>query len=136
MTLPLQAVDDQASDQNFRQVGERFPIQGEDIAARAVSPDKLEKPPISGAVNADGTIALGSGFSVAHTGTGRYTIKLASALSSQAVCLVTPYGTFTQLWKASAPSLVEWSIAINGINFAKGIEEAADEPFGFVILTP
>jgi hypothetical protein len=35
LTLPLQAVDDQASDQNFRQVGERFPLQAEDIGKSA-----------------------------------------------------------------------------------------------------
>lgn len=35
MTLPLQGVEDEATDQNFRQVGERFPIQAEDLGKSA-----------------------------------------------------------------------------------------------------
>jgi hypothetical protein len=41
LSIPLQAVPDEPTDQNFRQLGERFPIQRGDLGKGAVGQDQL-----------------------------------------------------------------------------------------------
>jgi hypothetical protein len=46
---------------------------------------------IAGSINADGTIRDGTGFTVAKTGTGRYTINLLSSFSSMPAVVLTGF---------------------------------------------
>jgi hypothetical protein len=51
LSLPLQAVDDQATDQNFRQVGQRFPLQAEDLGKSAKELSPQNPTPASRTIN-------------------------------------------------------------------------------------
>jgi hypothetical protein len=57
-----------------------------------VPPGKLGKP-IAGIVNADGSINTGSGFSVSHDGTGKYTLDVPAGYFKRCpAILATPWG--------------------------------------------
>ena len=131
--MKLQAVKDDASDQNFRAIKGRFPIQSNDVADKAVADRNLEKPAIVGAVTAAGGIEVGEGFAASRTATGTYKITLTTELPTLGVILVTGRGTFTQLWKVSGPSKTSFTVSCNGIIFSESKEIAADEPFHFLI---
>lgn len=110
------------------------PLGSQDLANGAVSREKLAKREVVGAVNAEGTILNGSGFTCEKTATGKYTIKLSTALSSAGAIFIQLNGSFTQVHKSTGPSTSEWKIEINGFNFAVPKLEAASEAFSFQIL--
>jgi hypothetical protein len=51
-----------------------------------------KKPSLAGIVNQSGQVVNGSGFSVSHDGTGKYTISIPSGFKTCPVILVTPAG--------------------------------------------
>lgn len=126
MSLSLQAVKDPATDQNFRQIAEKFPIQGEDLSANAAG--------LAGGVSGAGTVEAGSGFTVAKTATGRYKVTLDKALPVTAVMVASPNRTGLATWlNVSGPSKTEFTVETFGINFAGSSIEDADSSFTFNI---
>lgn len=104
MTLPLQAVKDPATDQNFRQTAMQFPIQAANIAKGAVTNEKLAKPPIAGAVSSAGAVTAGSGFSSEQTATGVYKITLTTELATVGVLIPASQLVGAEIYAASAPA--------------------------------
>lgn len=81
---------------------------------------------LTGIVNANGTIAAGSGFTVNHTGTGVYVITFTNPFTTTPVVLVTPIvavGNAEAFVTAVSPNSV--TIEIFG---GAGV----DEPFNFI----
>lgn len=125
MTLPLpSSVSDPATQQNFDKTAEQFPIQAANIAKEAVGPtalkkesvtdEKLAKPTIVGVVEAGGAIKAGSGFTVTHSETGRYTVKLATAAATLLVpiaTLMTPATTNLQIEITGTPGKQEFLVS-------------------------
>lgn len=60
------------------------------IKDAAVTSSKLERPVVGGAVSSAGAVTGGSGFTAAKTGTGVYTITLATELSANGVIVPSP----------------------------------------------
>lgn len=89
---------------------------------------------IVGAVSAAGAILNGEGFSITNPATGEYKIALTTELPSAATMLVTLNGSFTQVFKVTGPSKKEWTLNINGFNFAVPKMEAANEAFSFEVI--
>jgi hypothetical protein len=138
VSLNLQAVGDSATDQNLRQIGQRFPIQQRDIAegavgsaqieAGAVTDDKLASPIIRGQVKSGGGVELGSGFTSEKTAEGRYTIKLTNELPTTGIMtmtLVAAAGTY----RIATQGKKEFKVETTNSAFA-----FADAAFNFTVV--
>lgn len=82
---------------------------------------------ISGRVNADGTIAAGSGFTVAHPGTGTYTITFTSAFAAAPAVVVSNNSVLTSI--AAGP------VAVGSVGVTIGTP-AQDGAFSFTAIGP
>jgi hypothetical protein len=119
VTLPLQAVADPATDQNFRTIGNLFPLQGGSLA----------KAEIVGAVSSTGSITAGSGFTAEHTATGIYKVTLTHELRSLGVMSANPVvGSPAPLVLAAAPSKKVFEV-----NTRASLTELKDGAFNFII---
>jgi hypothetical protein len=83
---------------------------------------------IAGRVNADGSIAAGDGFTVQKTGTGAYTVTLASGFRMLGA-IVSPYATYGVVWQASA---TERSFVVSTVIANTGA--SSDMPFNIVAV--
>lgn len=85
---------------------------------------------IRGRVNSDGTIALGTGFTISKTGTGAYTINFSTTFSSAptAVASATNAAHFSNVGLPSTSS-----VAVATYNSSAA---AADAAFNFIIIGP
>lgn len=87
---------------------------------------------ISGRVNADGTVAAGTGFQVAKAATGSYTIRFVPPLRSASAAVANTHGNGVG-YAAQGQGLTGQSVGV--LTYGGGIP--ADVPFAFeVVGTP
>lgn len=123
--MALPAVNDDQTDQNFRELERRFPVR--EIANKVVTDAMLVKPTIVGQVSSGGAVVLGSGFTSEKTGTGVYKITLATELATDGVLVALP-AEFNRVMRNSAGG--KKTFTVNSVNLA---EVAADTAFNFHI---
>jgi len=77
---------------------------GEGIQAGAITNEKLAKPPIAGAVSAEGAVTAGSGFTSERTATGVYKITLTTELATVGVLIPASQLVGAEIYAASGPA--------------------------------
>lgn len=83
----------------------------------------LPRASVRGKVNADGTIAQGSGFSVSHPGTGRYVITFSTAFATAPVVVASPLSG--QIFPRIAVDSSTTSVEINMLNTGNSLTDVA-----------
>ena len=98
-----------------------------------VAPTPGSVRPITGQINADGSIAAGSGFTVAKGGTGTYTVTFTTAFAAvpTVVATVGPFATAGIIQAAVVTAVSTTAVSFNTLNGSNVV----DRPFIFVAHT-
>jgi hypothetical protein len=98
----------------------------------AGAPDDTSNRVISGVVAADGTISVGSGFSVSKNGTGSYVVTFDSPFSNAPVLSLTPGGTLTPLYT----NPFGWNNSSATFTYRDSQGNPTDSWFNFIAIGP
>jgi hypothetical protein len=98
-----------------------------------------KKPSLAGTVNLSGQVVDGSGFSISHDGTGRYTLDIPSGFKGCPVVMVTPAGVNGDIpivndfnYITCGNGEVKIQIAI----FGRSSGTYLDNSFNFLVIAP